>query len=177
MRAYTYTSRHGKNMAKQGNNGQPRMLLINGVQTDVSSWPDVAIDAVVREQERATKAETDAAARASRAIGYSVGPSGTLVMTGISSRGLALYGGQWAKVVEQVTSGALQAALLANEPHLATRDAAGRPVAPRQPKANYGNPSAGSTPATEAPKSLADRAAAAAAETMAARDAAEQAAH
>lgn len=150
------------------------MIPVDGVMTDVSKWPTAAVDAVVKANCERDEAQAQALKRRDTAERFAVGPSGTLVMTGVSSRGLALYGGQWRKVIAAVLDGRIDAALVANERHLASRDANGRNIPPADPLANYGK--TGSLDAKEPePSTLAERAAANAAATMAARDAAEAA--
>ena len=154
----------------------PRTIMVAGVEMDVTGFPDAAIDAILAAESgrKDAEAKTALAIADKGRIGYSVGPSGTLVMTGISSRGVARYGGQWHKVIDEAKSGRLEATLLANEAHLSYRDAQGKNQTPRQPLPNFGKKDGGSVPgAAPAPQTLAEKAAAAAAATMAARDAAE----
>lgn len=156
--------------------GKKQTVMVNGAEMDVTGFPQAAIDALLKAEADRVAAVAKAATAQSRGIGYTVGPSGTLTMTGINWRGLSLYGGQWDKVIAEVTSGRLAEAQALYADNLATRDANGNDVAPKVPLPNYGVK--GKAPAareTAAPQTLHEKAQLEAGRTMAARDAADAA--
>lgn len=154
---------------------QSRMLLIDGVQTETKDWPKAAYDAVVSEQAKA-KAAAEASLMRQPGVTFGVGPSGTMVIGGVNSRGVSLYHAQALRLFTPEVFKRANDWLAKNVQHLATRDAAGRDQHPRVPMPNYNGGAAAKAAAAEAtaaPTTLADRAEAAAAATMAARDAAD----